>query len=256
MSGKSDKQNLRKEYILSKLREDGKVSIEKLSKELNVTSVTMRKDLNMMEEEGLLMRVSGGAALRPEGSPSYTSKKTTFLKEKIKIANAIAKTISDGETLFIGTGTTCLEIAKALRDRHSLSIVTTSLDVASILKNVSDFRVVLLGGELNPEYGFTYGSDTLEQISHYRTDWSILSIDGISTGGGVTNCHSEEAPIDRMMIANSKRVIVAADHSKVGNAGFYRVCDISDELMLITDSDADRNELAAIASAGARVVTV
>ena len=254
MSKRNDNQNLRRERIMGILREEGFVSPENLSGILSVSAVTLRKDLDVMASEGMVRRVSGGAVLPPDGGARGQGRISCYA-EKVSIARAVADIVSDGDSLFLNAGTTCLEIARALRSHHSLSIVTTALDVAMLLNEVQGFRVVLLGGELNTDQGFTHGSDAIDQISHYRTDWSVLSIDGISVGGGVTNCHSEEAPVDRVMIANSKRAIIAADHTKIGNAGFFRVCGISDKLMLVTDALADASELEAISSAGAEVVT-
>jgi DeoR/GlpR family transcriptional regulator of sugar metabolism len=94
--------------------------------------------------------------------------------------------------------------------------------------------VILLGGEINAQHGFTYGSDALSQLEKYKADWAILSIDGISTTCGITTHHAEEAVIDRMMIANAKQTWIVADHTKVGNAGFARVRDSLKDIGVVT----------------------
>ena len=253
MGSRKTKIDSRREKILTILQEHGKVSVAELSELLGVTVVTIRKDLDSMNEAGQLARVSGGAVLSVAANPSdYMHIKNQA--EKRRIAEVLSEIIKDGDTIFINSGSTCVEAARALQKKKFLNVVTNAFDVAKILNNTPGFRVLLLGGELNSTFNFTYGSDAQEQLSHYKADWSILSIDGISTNGGITTCHAEEAIIDRMMIAASKQVIIAADHSKVGTAGFSKVCEVNDgKLSLITDERADRAETDALRQTGMKV---
>ncbi|MBE6605016.1 MAG: hypothetical protein E7639_04865 [Ruminococcaceae bacterium] len=142
------------------------------------------------------------------------------------------------DTLFINSGTTTEIVATALKKRKNLNIVTNSIAVASSLSDADTFRIILLGGELNAKYGFTYGADTQSKFDHYHADWAILSIDGISSLGGLTTYHAEEAAIDHMMICESERLLVAADYTKIGRTGFMRVCALSDDICLVTNAAA------------------
>ncbi|MBR6270593.1 MAG: DeoR/GlpR transcriptional regulator [Lachnospiraceae bacterium] len=253
MGSRKTKIDSRREEILTILQEHGKVSVAELSELLGVTVVTIRKDLDSMNEAGQLARVSGGAVLSVAANPSdYMHIKNQA--EKRRIAEVLSEIIKDGDTIFINSGSTCVEAARALQKKKFLNVVTNAFDVAKILNDTPGFRVLLLGGELNSTFNFTYGSDAQEQLSHYKADWSILSIDGISTEGGITTCHAEEAIIDRMMIAASRQVIIAADHTKVGTAGFSKVCEVNDgKLSLITDERADRAETDALRQTGMKV---
>lgn len=253
MGSRKTKIDSRREEILTILQEHGKVSVAELSELLGVTVVTIRKDLDSMNEAGQLARVSGGAVLSVAANPSdYMHVKNQA--EKRRIADVLSEIIKDGDTIFINSGSTCVEAARALQKKKFLNVVTNAFDVAKILNDTPGFRVLLLGGELNSTFNFTYGSDAQEQLSHYKADWSILSIDGISTEGGITTCHAEEAIIDRMMIAASRQVIIAADHTKVGTAGFSKVCEVNDgKLSLITDERADRAETDALRQTGMKV---
>ena len=159
----------------------------------------------------------------------------------------------DGDTLFINSGPTMQMVASALRSRKNLNVVTNSLNVAMDLGNVPGVRVVLLGGEINAQYSFTYGSDAQEQLSKYQADWAILSVDGISAGSGITTYHAEEAVIDRMMLRGAKQAMVVSDSSKIGRAGFTRVCACVPGMYLVTDG-GDSEALAAMASMGVRIV--
>lgn len=253
MGSRKTKIDSRREEILTILQEHGKVSVAELSELLGVTVVTIRKDLDSMNEAGQLARVSGGAVLSVAANPSdYMHIKNQA--EKRRIAEVLSEIIKDGDTIFINSGSTCVEAARALQKKKFLNVVTNAFDVAKILNDTPGFRVLLLGGELNSTFNFTYGSDAQEQLSHYKADWSILSIDGISTDGGITTCHAEEAIIDRMMIAASRQVIIAADHTKVGTAGFSKVCEVNDgKLSLITDELADRTEIGDLRQTGMKV---
>lgn len=244
--------DVRREKILAALRENCKVSVSELSRELGATPVTIRNDLSALERDGYLTRVSGGAVIlsrdrevRPE---------VANLAEKQAIAKAVAAMIRPGDTLFINSGTTAQAVTAELKKKRNLNVVTNCVAVAIELSAVPAFRVILLGGELNPQYGFTYGGDAQEQLGRYSADWAILAADGISAMGGVTTYHAEEAIIDRLMISAAKRTIIAADHTKLGRAGFSRVAGISDRICLVTDKLGESQESVSLREAGAQVI--
>ena len=102
----------------------------------------------------------------------------------------------------------------------------------------------------------TAGGDTQEQLSKYRADWAILSVDGVSAQGGITTCHPEEAIIDRLMMANARNRLIAATGNKIGKAGFSRICDGDASIQLITDNTCDKDALLALQERGVKVVKV
>lgn len=244
--------DIRRKRILERLRQDGKVSVIGLSKLLKVTPVTIRNDLSNLEQEGCLMRVQGGAVQIPASSLVSVEGEhnNACRQQKEAIADEIAGMIRDGDTLFMNSGTTCEHIAEALRGRRNLNVVTNSLRVATRLGMIPSFRVLLVGGEINAHYGFTHGGDAQEQLSRYQADWAILSVDGVSANGGITTHHAEEAIIDRMMAAGAKQTVVAADASKLGRAGFSRVCECSERLLLISNEGCDAEVIAQIRGKG------
>ena len=107
--------------------------------------------------------------------------------------------------------------------------------MATLLGSVPSFRVILLGGAINSQYGFTYGADTQELLNRYGADWAILSVDGISDGGEISTCHAEEAIIDRIMITRAKSVLVLADDTKIGRTGFSFVCSRNEKIKILTN---------------------
>ena len=249
--------DVRRSKILEQLKAEGKVSVSRLAAELGATPVTIRNDLTALERDGYLVRMQGGAVIshRLENPFASESEDATFLRKQA-LAEEVAKMVGDGQTLFFNSGTTTHHIARALKGKKHLNIVTNSLAIAMELGNIATFHVLLLGGEINASYGFTSGGDTQEQLSKYRADWAILSVDGVSAQGGITTCHPEEAIIDRLMMTNAHKRLIAATGNKIGKAGFSRICDSDDSIQLVTDTTCEKDALQALQERGVRVTKV
>ena len=254
LAGSKLKIELRKSKILKQLELAGKVSVAELSQMLGVTPVTIRTDLTELEQEGRLIRIQGGAVPLSGTGEAAHGAPVANLGPKQAIGEAVARLVRDGDTLFINSGTTCEQVAAALGVRKNLNIVTNALQVAMALGDVPSFRVLLVGGELNAQYGFTHGGDAQEQLSKYQADWSILAVDGISVRGGVTTHHAEEAIIDRIMASGSARTLIVADGTKIGRTGFSRVCECGPGLTLVTDPEADLQALSRLEALGIKIV--
>ena len=249
--------DVRRNKILEQLKLDGRVSVSRLAAELSATPVTIRNDLTALEQDGYLVRVQGGAVIAPRLENHFVNDaEDSLFLQKQALAEEVAKLITDGQTLFFNSGTTTHHIARALKDKKHLNIVTNSLAIAMELGNTATFHVLLLGGEINASYGFTSGGDTQEQLSKYRADWAILSVDGVSAQGGITTCHPEEAIINRLMMANAKKRLIAATGNKIGTAGFSRICDGDETIQLITDNTCDKDALLALQERGVQAIKV
>ena len=229
------KTTLRRNNILEIIQREKKVYIAELSKRFSVSLVTIRSDLDILAEEGKLVRMAGGAILLAAGDMA-SEKKIINYEAKREIAIRTARLIQDGDVLFINSGTTTELVAHELKSHKNLNIVTNSLAVAMKLGNVPSFRVILLGGAINSQYGFTYGADVQEHLSHFSADWAILSIDGVSSENEISTCHDEEVIIDRIMIARAKKVLIVADSSKIGRTGFSYVDRCSDKIKVLTNN--------------------
>ena len=174
---------------------------------------------------------------------------------KKRIAAAAAALVSDGETLFINSGTTTYFTAIELKKRKNLNIVTNSLPVAMELGGVPSFRVVLLGGEINTLYSFICGTNALEQLRQFKADKTILSMDGIGEGCGLTTYHAEEAVVNRTMMERSRETIITADHTKIGYESFSFVAELRAGLTLVTDgAKAEAASLDKIRKAGVCII--
>ena len=226
--------NIRRNKILEILHKEKKVYIADLSQLLGASLVTIRSDLDVLAEQGQLIRMAGGAVLpNEETNPTFSPINNREAKQEI--ATAVADFIQDGNTLFINSGTTTLLVAEALKTKKNLSIVTNSVPIATLLGKVPTFRVILLGGTINTQYAFTYGTDTQEQLNRYGADWAILSVDGVSPDGDISTCHAEEALIDRLMITRAKKVLIVADTTKIGRTGFSYVSRCDNKIKILTN---------------------
>jgi len=239
------------------LARNGQVRVSELAVELSATPVTIRNDLAALEQDSYIERVSGGAVQRVNtffNMELHTHHQDNVdLKKQIAIATAML--ISDGENLFINSGTTTYFTAIELKKRKNLSIVTNSLPVAMELATVPGFTVVLLGGQLNVVDSFIYGTNAIEQLRQYKADKTILSVDGICAGIGLTTYHAEEATVNRMMIERSREIIITADHTKIGYEGFSFLSDLNSRLSLVTDDPGEENSsLEEIKKAGVRII--
>lgn len=241
MAERKLKIDLRRAAIMEKLLREGSVQTEELVKQFNATPVTIRTDLAALERDGSLIRTRGGAIhVSSQASLSPTSDRGILnADEKRRIAASVAALVKNGTSILMNAGTTTQFIADALTEHQNLNIVTNSLPVAMKLGAVPTFHVIMLGGRINAQYGFTFGSDVKEQLARYHTDLSILSIDGISAECGVSTHLAEEAIIDRMMLEHSTRHIIAADHTKVGRVGFTNIQRNIASFTLVTDDPVE-----------------
>lgn len=248
----------RRKKILEILNAEGKVRVVELSKYFGMTEASIRNDLSELEKEGLLERVHGGAVstYRSYFNKTFYERISTYEAEKRRIAAAVAGLIHNNDTLMINSGTTTFFIAQALKALKTLTVVTNSIAVAQELSCLPNFNVILLGGNYNPQYQFTYGDDAIAQLKKYRTDKLILSADGISVEAGITTHHHQEAEISKTMMERTKNTIVVADFSKIGRENFSYIAPIDAADILVTNENCNRQELADMKERGLEVITV
>lgn len=256
MAGSELKIDARRSKILEILHRDGQIRVAQLAAALGATTVTIRNDLDALAAEGYLERTQGGAVQTVNSyyNLEFQRRKGLNRDSKKYIAALTADLIRDGNTIFLNSGTTTYYVAVELKKRKNLQIVTNSLTIALELGSQPTFRVTLLGGDINAQYGFTWGADAQQQLKKYRADYAILGMDGICPQRGLSTYHAEEAVMDRLMMERASETIVVAGSSKLGNEGFSNVCDISGVTRLVTDGAADRDAIAALRKQGVSVV--
>lgn len=258
MTNKGLKIDERRNLIAEFIAQKGKVRVSELSEKFGTTGVTIRSDLSALEASGYIKRVPGGAIHNVNNfyyNLHFLQRNQQNAEFKNEVGKTVSNLVSDGDTLFINSGATTYYTAMALKKLKNLSIVTNSISIAVELGSHREFRVILLGGNLNPQFAFTYGADALEQLRQYKADITILSIDGIHTETGFTTYHPEEAVIDREMISRSSRCIIASDFTKIGHVSFYYVADVSDSVTVVTNKCIDPGVLSKFRGKGFNILT-
>lgn len=233
------KQTQRHDAIIERVKQQGYVSTEELVEQFAVSPQTIRRDLNDLANQNMILRHHGGAALALPSSSVNTpwhDRKATQTAEKARIAQCVASHIPDGATLFIDIGTTPEAVAHALLDHHNLRIVTNNMNVATTLMVKEDFRIILAGGELRSRDGGIIGEATLDFISQFRLDFGILGISGIDSDGSLLEFDYHEVRTKRAIIENSRNVMLVVDHSKFGRNAMVNLGSISLVDAIYTDA--------------------
>ena len=228
----------RRETIRELLNNDGYVIAQELVAKFRVSSETIRRDLEKMEQEGDAQRVHGGAisVRRTVNESAYQLRQQDHAPEKHAIAKAAAAMISDGDTVLIAPGTTTLEVATFLHDKSNVTIITNSLPVAMELANSPGINVFCLGGHIRGDDYSASGVMAADNLDIFNADKLIMSIGGISPDRGLTDYRMEESALLRLFINKVDCVIGIADHSKFGVVSRYNICPAFRLKHLITDS--------------------
>lgn len=245
----------RREEIIDLIRENGKVRVSELSERYSISEVSIRKDLEMLEAQGHLSRVHGGAVglNKLYVNMDLNERFRTNAQAKRKLAELAATFIEDNDTIMMNAGTTLTYVLRSIRDKKNISIVTNSVQNATEAALYSSFNVILLGGELDSKYQFTYGDDALLQIENYHATKCILSVDGICASSGLTLYYSNEASVAKKMIECSNNVIITADSSKIGKNAFARITDVSKMDVLVTTQTSNLEEIEKLKKLGVKV---
>ncbi|MCP4348741.1 MAG: DeoR family transcriptional regulator [Desulfobacterales bacterium] len=226
----------RQNQILEWVRRDGFVSIEDLAHNFQVTPQTIRRDINKLSENGLLRRHHGGAGLTTSTENyAYTTRKVLCLPEKRGIARLLARHIPDRASLFLNIGTTIEEVAKVLLDKERLRIITNNLNAATILSGNENFEVIVAGGVVRSKDRGITGHATIDFIRQFKVDFGIIGISGIDMDGTLLDFDYREVGVAQTIIANSRKVFLAADHTKFGRNAMVRLTNISEIDALFTD---------------------
>ena len=226
----------RRKIILEKLKKDGKVDIEQLIDELKVSAMTIRRDLTFLEEEEKVIRTHGGAILNKSliGETAFHAKEGKNNLQKRIIARKAMDFIQDGSTILLDSGTTTLEIAKLLKERKDVTVITNDILIAYELME-SEIKVIVTGGELQNNIGTLFGSLTEQILKNIHVNLFFLGTHAVHLEDGVTAPTFEKASVKKLMIEASEKIWLVTDSSKFDQRSFARVCDLSAIDGIITD---------------------
>jgi len=230
----------RHDQTLKLLGDRGEVSVAALSRSLAVSEMTIRRDLEALERQGLLRRVHGGAiSVVSRGyEPPFGLRAARSTEAKARIGALAASLISPGEALIIDVGTTALELARELADRSGLTVLTPSFRAAELLNRNADLRVIVTGGILRPGELSFVGDLAERAFADLHCDVVYLGAGGIDATVGVSEFNLDDARVKRAAVASARRCVVLADSSKLGRVAVASVCPVDRIDVLITDEGA------------------
>ena len=230
----------RQAYILDRVREDGAVKVADLVRELGVSDMTVRRDLEALRVLGLLEKVHGGATTSSEGTlfePGFAVKSTLQEHEKAVIAAAASRLVEPGSAIALSAGTTTHALARRLTDVPGLTIVTNSVPVADVMYRAGrpDQTIILTGGVRTPSDALV-GPFAVATLRTVHLDQTFMGVHGMETKTGFTTPNILEAETDRALVEAGRRLIVLADHTKWGMIGISSFARLDQADILITDA--------------------
>ncbi|MEU1894150.1 DeoR/GlpR family DNA-binding transcription regulator [Streptomyces pristinaespiralis] len=257
--------------LLELLAAEGKLEVEEAATTLEVSPATIRRDLDELAEQQMLVRTRGGAVAH---GVSYELplryKSSRHASEKQRIAAAVAKLIGEGDVVGLNGGTTTTEVARALALRAagggrrepsdvtapSLTVVTNALNIAGELAVRPQIKIVVTGGVARPQTYELVGPLTVGVLNEVVLDVAVLGVDGVDPELGLMTHQEDEASISRLFAERARRVIVVTDSSKMGRRAFARICGLDRVDVLVTDSALPSETAARLSEAGIKVHAV
>ena len=246
----------RQQLILETVRETRQITVDDLSQRFNVSEVTIRRDLREMDGQGVLRRAHGGAvaAISELPEPPVVQRMAETENCKACIGRSAARLVSEGDSVFIGSGSTTAHVARNLMNHQGLTVVTNALNVATELAAAVGVTVVVTGGVMRASELSLVGHITDQALREVRVDKVIMGMRAISLEAGLTNDYLPEVLTDRTIIEMAPELIVVADHSKFGKVASAYVANVDRMTTLVTDADADPETLTQLRKIGIRVI--
>jgi DeoR/GlpR family transcriptional regulator of sugar metabolism len=246
------------EDILRYIDQSQRVTVKSISDRFQISMATARRDLEILSSQGRIQRVHGGATSLRKAPPelSVYQRMNDESDAKKRIGRATAQLIHDGETIFLGSGTTVLEVARALADYENLTVITNSVLVLNELIEKPSITVVALGGILRRSELSLIGHIAEQSITDLNADKVIIGIHGIDPTQGLTNHYLPETMTDRKILKMGKQVIIVADHTKCPRISIASVAPIKTINTLVTDTMTSDEFVQGLTEQGIQVLRV
>lgn len=246
----------RRKQIVQLVRSAGSVDVRDLGRRFGVSAMTIRRDLEWLAAQGLILRTRGGAMAPTSGAEEipYESKAASQAPEKQRIGLAAGRLVREGETVLLDSGSTTLQAARALKAVGSLTVVTNDLRIACELSEESRIRVVTPPGVVRPGLYSLLGPQTVDFLRSLHVDRTFLGADAADVEAGVTNRTLEEVTVKQAMIQAARETVLVADHTKFGQVVFGQVCPLEALRVIVTDRALDRRYRNALRQAGVRLL--
>jgi DeoR/GlpR family transcriptional regulator of sugar metabolism len=246
----------RQKQILALLTRQGRLSVNEIVEQFSISVATARRDLESLASQGKAERVHGGVIAIEQAPPELPilERENEQADEKTRIGLSAANLVADKETVFLGSGTTVLEVARNLRNRKNLTVITNSLPVLNALAGAEGVTVICLGGMLRDSEMSFIGHITEQALTEVRADKVIIGTRGVSLEHGLTNDYLQETLTDRAIMKIGREVILVADHTKVNRVATAQLAPLDSMQTFVTDSKADKKFIAALKKNGIQVI--
>ena len=231
----------RRNKILAMLQRDSRVVVSDLSVSFNVTEETIRRDLEKLEKEGFAKKTYGGAIINESLNVDlpYTVRKKANVSNKQYIAEIISSMIEDGDHIMMDASSTAVYVAKHLKTKKNITIITNSIEILLELSEVTGWKVLSTGGTLREGSLSLVGYQAEKMLTNYHVDKAIISCKGIDLEKGITDSNEMDAQIKKLMFESANTRILAADTSKFNKISFTKIGDLEDIDIMITDTEPD-----------------
>jgi DeoR/GlpR family transcriptional regulator of sugar metabolism len=249
----------RRTLLTQELNVNGYVHVTEVADKFNITPATIRRDLTMLESDGICVRKRGGAVRTSQGvafEPPYAVKRIRYEEEKRRIAEAAEKLVEDGNTLILDAGSTTFALARKLLQRKNIKVVTNDLHIAVSLAANPNINVICTGGVARPFVFSLQGPHAELLLKNIRVDKAFIGADAIHPDGSIFNVNVDEVPVKQAMVTAASQVVLLADSSKFEKTGFAKVCDLAQVSLIITDSSLMADKLELIRSLNVPVICV
>ena len=235
----------RRNLILEKLQEEKRVVVSELSQLYQVSEETIRRDLDKLHKDGLAIKSYGGAIINEDTNIEmpFNIRKKRNVEGKQKIAELISGLVEDGDHLVLDASTTAVFIAKALKQKERLTIITNSVEIIIELSDITGWNIICSGGRLKEGYLALTGPGATESMSAYNTEKAIISCKGFDLEKGITDMDEQFSQAKQTMMKTAKKRILAVDHSKFDKVAFSKICNITDLDIIVTDKKPENKWL-------------
>jgi DeoR family transcriptional regulator of aga operon len=248
----------RRQRIISMLREQGSVQIPSLAETFNVSTQTLRKDLNFLDSKGICTRSPGGAILKrgtlTPREDAIDVKRALFADEKVRIGMAAAALIGAGESVLLDSGTTTLQVARHMNPDDAPVVVTNDVGIMNELVSHEHVQLVFLGGTLRRKSLSCYGTQTEQALQDLHVDKLFLAADGFDIEKGITTHFEPEALLNRKMCEVAREIIVVTDSSKFGRICLHKILEPQRISKFITDAGIPAEAQEALTRMGVEVI--
>lgn len=228
----------RRNAILAKLQEERKVVVSDLSELYNVTEETIRRDLEKLEAEGLAKKTYGGAVINESLNVElpYIVRKKSNVAGKQVIGELLANMISDGDHIMLDASSTALFVAKSIKNKKNLTVLTNSIEILIELSDRKGWKILSTGGLMKDGSLSLVGYQTIRMINSFNVDKAVFSVKGVDIQHGMTDTNESDAQVKMALIQSGKKKILAADSSKFNKISFTKVGELKDVDMVVTDT--------------------